>query len=103
VRPRGGAGASGEFSRLTRDDDEQVVRLGSIGEAGSRGAGRWDLGPDARAGRGEARPVDVDGEHISARSRWPRVIALISWIILLMVLCWFYVFPFLERILPENF
>jgi hypothetical protein len=31
------------------------------------------------------------------------VVALISWIILLMVLCWFYVFPWLEKILPENF
>jgi hypothetical protein len=100
VRPRG-AGLSGEFSRV-RDDDEQVVRPGSIGEAGPRGAGRPDLGVRPRL-RDPARPVDADGEHISTRARWPRVIALISWIILLMVICWFYVFPFLERILPENF
>ena len=34
---------------------------------------------------------------------WPRVVAVISWIVLLMVLCWYYVFPWLERVLPENF
>jgi hypothetical protein len=51
---------------------------------------------------GEARLLE-DGDHVSHRARWPRVVALISWIILLMVLCWFYVFPWLEKILPENF
>jgi hypothetical protein len=101
VRPRGG-GASGEFSML-REGDEQVVRLGAVGDAGARGA-RPEWGSRPRGTRNnEARPVDADGEHISARARWPKVVALISWIILLMVLCWFYVFPFLERILPENF
>ena len=34
---------------------------------------------------------------------WPRVVAVISWIVLVMVLCWYYVFPWLERVLPENF
>jgi hypothetical protein len=28
---------------------------------------------------------------------------VIAWIVLLMVLCWYYVFPWLERALPENF
>ena len=37
------------------------------------------------------------------RSRWPKVVAIVSWIVLLMVVCWFYVFPWLERVLPENF
>jgi hypothetical protein len=37
------------------------------------------------------------------RSRWPKVVALVSWIVLLMVVCWFYVFPWLEHVLPENF
>jgi hypothetical protein len=37
------------------------------------------------------------------RSSWPRVVAVVSWIVLLMVVCWFYVFPWLERVLPENF
>ncbi len=99
ARPRGGA--SGEFSRQREDDDEQVVRLGTVG-AGAPGT-RSEWGSRPRGVRGEARPVDADGGHISTRARWPKVIALISWIILLMVLCWFYVFPFLERILPENF
>ena len=34
---------------------------------------------------------------------WPRIVAIISWIVLVMVVCWFYVFPWLERVLPENF
>jgi hypothetical protein len=34
---------------------------------------------------------------------WPRIVAVISWIVLVMVVCWFYVFPWLERVLPENF
>jgi hypothetical protein len=37
------------------------------------------------------------------RSSWPRVVAVVSWIVLLMVVCWFYVFPWLEQVLPENF
>jgi hypothetical protein len=37
-----------------------------------------------------------------ARS-WPRIVAIISWIVLVMVVCWFYVFPWLERVLPESF
>ena len=53
--------------------------------------------PDAAAGR-RNRPA---GER-RARA-WPRVVAIISWIVLLMVLCWYYVFPWLERVLPENF
>jgi hypothetical protein len=73
---------------------------------GSAGTGPLDLGPRVHGGRSnrvpEARLVD-DGEPLGQRARWPRVVALISWIILLMVLCWFYVFPWLEKILPENF
>ncbi|HZA84167.1 MAG TPA: hypothetical protein VFC13_22290, partial [Actinomycetes bacterium] len=34
---------------------------------------------------------------------WPKVVAIVSWIVLLMVVCWFYVFPWLEGVLPENF
>ena len=37
------------------------------------------------------------------RSAWPRVVAVISWIVLIMVVCWFYAFPWLERVLPESF
>ncbi|HEX8931448.1 MAG TPA: hypothetical protein VGA45_21250, partial [Actinomycetota bacterium] len=88
--------ASGEFPRVL-DEDEQVIRLGrTIDEQSGRGAMGRDRSTDART-------FDDDGEHISQRARWPKVVALISWIILLMVLCWFYVFPWLEKILPENF
>jgi hypothetical protein len=85
------------------ESDEQVVRLGR-GMDGDDGP--LDPGPRVHGGRGnragEARLLE-DGDHVSHRARWPRVVALISWIILLMVLCWFYVFPWLEKILPENF
>jgi hypothetical protein len=53
-----------------------------------------------------ARPTGGrrDREPGERRARtWPRVVAVISWIVLLMVVCWFYVFPWLERVLPENF
>jgi hypothetical protein len=50
---------------------------------------------------GKARRNRPPGER-QARA-WPRVVAVISWILLLMVLCWYYVFPWLERVLPENF
>jgi hypothetical protein len=72
--------------------------------------------PTARAG---AVPAEEPGEvrrKASAKARrtrpaagarqaraWPRVVAVISWIVLVMVVCWFYVFPWLERVLPENF
>ena len=102
--PRPRSAASGEFSRVLESDDEQVVRLGR-GQDDRSGNG-LDPGPRVHAGRSsrnaEARLLD-DGDHASQRARWPRVVALISWIILLMVLCWFYVFPWLEKILPENF
>jgi len=94
--------STGEFSRVL-ESDEQVVRLGR-GMDGDDGP--LDPGPRVHGGRGnragEARLLE-DGDHVSHRARWPRVVALISWIILLMVLCWFYVFPWLEKILPENF
>jgi hypothetical protein len=68
----------------------------------------------SRAGRIPPGPADEEEEPWpEARGRrqpgerraraWPRVVAIISWIVLLMVLCWFYVFPWLERVLPENF
>ncbi len=102
--PRPRPAATGEFSRVLENDEEQVVRLGrGLDDQGGTGP----LGPNprvqpARSSRsGEARLLDKD--QAGHRARWPRVVALISWIILLMVLCWFYVFPWLEKILPENF
>jgi len=97
-------------------DDEQVVGLGgqwSPSQAPPRSSPaepswRRNAGPgsafldedeDDRAfgrfagGRGSA----------GGRPAWPRMIALLSWIVLLMVLCWFYVFPWLEHVLPANF
>jgi hypothetical protein len=59
------------------DDEPEEVR-----RKGRRGAGR--------TGERQARA-------------WPRIVAIISWIVLVMVVCWFYVFPWLERVLPENF
>ena len=55
------------------------------------------LRPEAPRGRRTRHPDDRP-----ARA-WPRIVAVISWIVLLMVVCWFYVFPWLERVLPENF
>jgi hypothetical protein len=59
----------------------------------SVGARRTAPYQDRRARRPDER---------SARA-WPRIVAIISWIVLVMVVCWFYVFPWLERILPESF
>jgi hypothetical protein len=50
-----------------------------------------------------SEPADNWELYERPRSRWPKVVALVSWIVLLMVVCWFYVFPWLERVLPENF
>ena len=82
-----------------------------------RGAGARPSG--SRAARAEAIPAEEPGEvrrkapAMATRTRpaggarqaraWPRIVAVISWIVLVMVVCWFYVFPWLERVLPENF
>jgi hypothetical protein len=62
--------------------------------------------PTEAPGGGRAHPPE--GRRVRQlddrpRKSWPRVVAVISWIVLLMVVCWFYVFPWLERVLPENF
>jgi hypothetical protein len=69
------AGTGYGFAAEPADDPDDVRRTGS----GRRPAG----GRQARA--------------------WPRIVAIVSWIVLVMVVCWFYVFPWLERVLPENF
>jgi hypothetical protein len=108
-------------SRLWQPDDgvdaEPAVPLGpgSRGPAARRSAPAptEDLGqvwPPApaedpaevrRATPSEGRRGRPSGER-GARA-WPRIVAVISWIVLVMVVCWFYVFPWLERVLPENF
>jgi hypothetical protein len=50
-----------------------------------------------------AEPADHWEPYERPRSSWPKVVAIVSWIVLLMVVCWFYVFPWLEQVLPENF
>jgi hypothetical protein len=60
----------------------------------------------------EEEPAEVRRKSPARRNRpagerqaraWPRIVAIISWIVLVMVVCWFYVFPWLERVLPESF
>jgi hypothetical protein len=78
------------------------------------GADPDTLAAGSRVGRlPSAADADEDEPWPEARGRrqpgerraraWPRVVAIISWIVLLMVFCWYYVFPWLERVLPENF
>jgi hypothetical protein len=92
-----------------------------LGEASwpEEGRGPGTRPPGTRAARADAIPADEPGEVRRAapakavRTRpaggerrpraWPRIVAVISWIVLVMVVCWFYVFPWLERVLPENF
>jgi hypothetical protein len=92
------------------------------GRAGDAATRAWR--PDEAVGAEPAVPLGADGmppqrsvadqiqmtepadhwePYERPRSRWPKVVAIVSWIVLLMVVCWFYVFPWLERVLPENF
>ncbi|HEV3495318.1 MAG TPA: hypothetical protein VHA34_03090, partial [Actinomycetes bacterium] len=80
----------------------------SSAEARTSAESAWEAADDPGAVRRQA-PVDTGkarrdrpGGERQARA-WPRVVAVISWIVLVMVLCWYYVFPWLERVLPENF
>ena len=84
------------------------------GAPGTRTAPRPGRGSSEVAGEPEVarRGSPIDTAKRAKRSRkggerqaraWPRVVAVISWIVLVMVLCWYYVFPWLERVLPENF
>jgi len=94
------------------------------GVAGTRSTGRADAlaadrrGRDPAAGAGYQAGVGLADEPGDIRRKgssgrrpagerqaraWPRIVAVISWIVLVMVVCWFYVFPWLERVLPENF
>jgi hypothetical protein len=91
------------------EEDEQVVRLGRAANDGAVAFGPMEptdgsgAQPTLGTRAAEARRSQASDEHHARPSGWPRVVALISWVVLLMVLCWFYVFPWLERILPENF
>jgi hypothetical protein len=84
---------------------EPVVPTRPAAGAASAAAAAWQEPPEPMGMAdppmaGEGRRVRHPEER---RRSWPRVVAIISWIVLLMVVCWFYVFPWLERVLPENF
>ena len=114
---RSGPAGPGPWPRVKRPGDggHRRDRAGTTqvanGDPGTRTASRgkarrrW-LG----TGCGETRVADRHGQGRRNRQggerqarAWPRVVAVISWIVLVMVLCWYYVFPWLERVLPENF
>ena len=111
TRARAGTGAAGGAAgrerRPPRDPRGGATDL--AGGQAARTSSRPGRAPADAAGDREALPVDTGkgrrnrpaGER-QARA-WPRVVAVISWIVLVMVLCWYYVFPWLERVLPENF
>jgi hypothetical protein len=94
----------GAATRAWRPDEtveaEPAVPLGPTRRPAAQAAPS-PAGEARRSGQPEARRIrQVDHR---ARRSWPRIVAVVSWIVLLMVVCWFYVFPWLERILPENF
>jgi hypothetical protein len=85
-------------------DAEPGVPLGGT----RRPAARADAVPAEEPGEVRRKtPAKAGRTRPAAGARqaraWPRVVAVISWILLVMVVCWFYVFPWLERVLPENF
>ena len=104
-----GPGAAGGTTRRRRRPPAGEATDSAAGGAGARTArgAAEAAGEPGVAGRtgaidtGKGRRNRPAGER-QARA-WPRVVAVISWIVLLMVLCWYYVFPWLERVLPENF
>jgi hypothetical protein len=99
VPPAAPAGRAGDAAaRQWRPDEavyaEPAVPLGANGTAPPRpSADRVQM----------AEPADQWESYERPRSSWPKVVAIVSWIVLLMVVCWFYVFPWLEQVLPENF
>jgi len=108
------AGHPGAATRAWRPDEaveaEPGVPLGAgtstgEGQAGyARAAGPAPMPveePEEVWPPAEGRRKRPAGER-QARA-WPRIVAVVSWIVLVMVVCWFYVFPWLERVLPENF
>jgi hypothetical protein len=84
-------------------DVEPAVPLGRTVLPPAPASAPGAAGPDeARRGapskgRRVRQPEDSPGRS------WPRILAVVSWIVLAMVVCWFYVFPWLERVLPESF
>jgi hypothetical protein len=109
----GGEGAASRTSRL-----QAAAGQGPVAPVADPGAASQDPMARAFGTRAADRAVPVpdiepdDEPRTRRRDRpagerqaraWPRIVAVISWIVLVMVVCWFYVFPWLERVLPENF
>ncbi|HEX8135192.1 MAG TPA: hypothetical protein VF880_17410, partial [Actinomycetes bacterium] len=101
VPPARGSGEAGAATRRWRPDEaveaEPAVPLGANG---------MPPAPPARPVADQlqmSEPADNWELYERPRSRWPKVVAIVSWIVLLMVVRWFAVFPWLERVLPENF
>jgi hypothetical protein len=96
--PSGETPAAGSWTPAGGDPEARA--------AGSRG-GRAATAPAREPGevRRKAQPQGRGGRQPGERRAraWPRIVAVISWIVLVMVFCWYYVFPWLERVLPENF
>jgi hypothetical protein len=98
-RPRAGEGATSRMARLRGPAGADPVSRAFGTRAADRAVPLPDIEPE-EAPRQRRRERQA-GER-QARA-WPRIVAVISWIVLVMVVCWFYVFPWLERVLPENF
>jgi hypothetical protein len=96
-RPSARAGIGGTTGPASAATRPRTAPRAAREAADGLEAARRTAPPDT----GEGRRNRPGGER-QARA-WPRVVAIISWIVLLMVLCWYYVFPWLERVLPENF
>jgi hypothetical protein len=103
ARPAGAAGGARRERRAARDQRGGATEYADPGVRNApRPARASSEAPEVAAiDTGKGRRNRQVGER-QARA-WPRVVAVISWIVLVMVLCWYYVFPWLERVLPENF
>jgi hypothetical protein len=126
-RPPGGEGAVSRMARLRGPGGEGPASRTSRLQAAGQGPASPPADPAAPSqdplsrafgtrAADRAVPVpDIEPEEAPRNRRrdrqagerqtraWPRIVAVISWVVLVMVVCWFYVFPWLERVLPENF
>jgi hypothetical protein len=97
----------GAVTRAWRPDEaadvEPAVPLGTGPSPSARAAASAPAEPVDTRRTVPSQERRTRQDHERPGRTWPRVVAVISWIVLVMVVCWFYVFPWLERILPENF
>ena len=104
--------------RAGEDDTGGVGWLWSVEEHGASPPvpGSWlrePPRPQAREVDGLSRSIEGrrlrqlegrgQGRRVRHARRWPFRVAVASWVVLFAVVCWLYVFPWLEGILPENF